>query len=213
MKGRTVTTIEEQVRLLKAIADETRLRILGLLADKNHSGKELADALALTAPTISHHMRRLIDAGVVTEQRDAQRHVYSLNAEQLRSVRSKEQPGNIPNEDERAKTHRHFFKDGKLVRIPASRKQRVFVLQYLLEQFDPGREYPEREVNDLLGSFNEDYATLRRELVDYGYLKRDKGIYQVAESLPKRSRNLQQELPANEADWLRAVIMASLKRE
>lgn len=208
-----MATVEEQVRLLKAIADETRLRILGLLADENHSGKELADALALTAPTISHHMRRLIDAGVVTEQRDAQRHVYSLNAELLRSVRSNEQPGNIPNEDERAKTLRHFIKDGKLVRIPASRKQRVFVLQYLLEQFDPGREYPEREVNDLLGSFNEDYATLRRELVDYGYLKRDKGIYQVVESLPKRSRNLQQELPANEADWLRTVITASLKRE
>ena len=208
-----MATIEEQVRLLKAIADETRLRILGLLADDNHSGKELADALALTAPTISHHMRRLIDAGVVTEQRDAQRHVYSLNAELLRSVRSSDQTGKIPNEDERAKTLRHFLKDGKLVSIPASRKQRVFVLQYLLEQFDPGREYPEREVNDLLGSFNEDYATLRRELVDYGYLKRDKGIYQVAESLPKRSRNLQQELPANEADWLRAVITASLKRE
>lgn len=208
-----MATIEEQVRLLKAIADETRLRILGLLAEKNHSGRELADALALTAPTISHHMRRLIDAGVVTVQRDAQRHVYSLNAELLRSVRSSDQTGKIQNEDERAKTLRHFLKDGKLVNIPASRKQRVFVLQYLLEQFDPGREYPEREVNDLLGSFNEDYATLRRELVDYGYLKRDKGIYQVAESLPKRSRNLQQELPANEADWLRAVIMASLKRE
>lgn len=208
-----MTTIEHQVQLLKAIADETRLRILGLLAERDHSGKELADALTLTAPTISHHMRRLINAGVVFETRDAQRHLYSLNAELLRSVRSSEQSSKPTDESERDKTLRHFFRDGQLVSIPASRKQRVFVLQYLLEQFQPGREYPEREVNDLLGAFNEDFATLRRELVDYGYLVRNKGIYEVAESLPKRSRNLQQELPADEADWLRAVIMASLTRK
>lgn len=208
-----MTTIEQQVHMLKAIADETRLRILGLLADQDHSGKQLADALELTAPTISHHMRRLIDAGVVSEQRDAQRHVYSLNAELLRTVRSTGGPAKTPGEDSRARTLRHFFKDGRLVSIPAGRKQRVIVLQFLLEQFDHGREYPEREVNDLLGSYNQDYATLRRELVDYGYLVRDKGIYQVADSLPKRSRNLQQELPADEAEWLRAVISASLKRE
>lgn len=208
-----MTTIEQQVHMLKAIADETRLRILGLLAEKDLSGKNLADALTLTAPTISHHMRRLINAGVVTEKREAQRHVYSLNAELLRSVRSAEQSTTTSTESDRDKTLRHFFKDGELVSIPASRRQRVVVLQYLLEQFEPGREYREREVNDLLGSFNEDFATLRRELVDYGYLVRDKGIYQVAESLPKRSRNLQQELPADEADWLRAVITASLNRE
>lgn len=207
-----MTTIEQQVHLLKAIADETRLRILGLLAERDYSGKELAEALTLTAPTISHHMRRLITAGVVAEQRDAQRHLYSLNADLLRSVRSTENPASTGGESDRERTLRHFIKDGQLVSIPASRKQRVFVLQYLLEQFEPGREYPEREVNDLLGFHHEDFATLRRELVDYGYLIRDKGIYQVAESLPKRSRNLQQEIPANEADWLRAVITASLKR-
>ena len=198
--------------MLKAIADETRLRILGVLADHDHSGKQLADALDLTPPTISHHMRRLIGAGVVSEQRDAQRHVYSLNADLLRSVRSEGPTERTSNEDDRAKTLRHFMKNGKLVSIPASRKQRVFVLQYLLEQFEPGREYPEREVNDLLGDFNEDYATLRLELVDYGYLVRDKGIYQVAGTLPERSRNLQQELPADEAEWLRAVITASIRR-
>ncbi len=205
--------IEDRVHLLKTIADETRLRILGLVAEQPQSGKELADALGLTAPTISHHMRRLIAAGIVTEERDAQRHVYSLNNQLLGSLRSEEAAPRPAVENDRARVMRHFFKDGKLATIPAARKQRVIVLQFLLEQFDPAREYPEREVNELLGSFNEDFATLRRELVDYGYLVRQKGIYQVARSLPKRSRNLQQELPANEADWLRAVIQASLIRE
>ena len=208
-----MTTIEEQVVLLKTIADETRLRILGLVAEQPRTGKELADALGLTAPPISHHMRKLTATGIVSEHRDAQRHVYQLNNQLLTSMRysgSSSPPAPV---DDREKTLRNFFRDGKLVSIPASRKQRVIVLQYLLEAFEPGREYPERKVNEVLGAFNEDYATLRREVVDYGYLVREKGIYQVAQSLPKRSRNLQQEMPADEADWLRAVITASLRHD
>ena len=204
------TTIQGRVIMLKAIADETRLRILGLLAEEPRTGKQLADALQLTAPTISHHMRRLIDVGVVMEERDAQRHIYALNGALLRSVRSEATGESVKADSERARVMKHFFKDGKLTTIPANRKQRVHVLHYLLEQFEPGRQYPEKEVNKILTAFNEDYATLRRELVNYGYLNRDKGIYQVATSLPKRSRNLQQELPANEADWLRALISASI---
>lgn len=203
--------IEDRVRVLKAIADETRLRILGLLAERPQSGKNLADALQLSAPTISHHMRRLLGAGIVSETRDAQKHIYTLNSTLLREVRSEASEVHAPADDARAKTLRHFFKDGRLTTIPANRKQRVHVLQYLLEQFDPARSYSEKEVNVILGGYNEDFATLRRELVDYGYLTREKGIYQVATSLPKRSRNLQQELPANEADWLRAVISASIQ--
>lgn len=208
-----IILIEERVQLLKAIADETRLRILGLIASKPQSGKQLADALGLSAPTISHHMRRLISAGIVQEERDAQRHIYSLNSQLLRTVRSNGEGAPKPPSDDRARVLRNFFKDGRLVTIPAARKQRVIVLQYLLEQFDPRRTYQEREVNELLGSFHEDFATLRRELVDYGYLMRESGIYQVASSLPKRSGNLQQELPAKEADWLRALIQASLTKE
>lgn len=205
--------LEDRVNLLKTIADETRLRILGLIASEPRSGKQLADEIGLTAPTISHHMRKLVGAGIVIEHREAQRHMYHLNQQLLTTVRASDQAESTSATSDRDRTMKHFFKDGKLVTIPASRKQRVIVLQYLLEQFEPGRDYPEREVNDLLGAFNEDYATLRRELVDYGYLVRDKGIYRVAESLPKRSRNLQQEMPADEADWLRALITASLKRE
>lgn len=206
--------IEDRVQLLKVIADETRLRVLGLISTEPQTGKQLAEALGLSAPTISHHMRRLVAAGIVIEERDAQRHRYSLNKQLLGSIRTRVDTAVSPNGgDDRSRVLRNFVRDGKLTTIPAARKQRVIVLQYLLEQFDPGRTYPEREVNDLLGGFHEDFATLRRELVDYGYLTRENGIYQVAQQLPKRSSNLQQELPDNEADWLRALIQASLQRD
>lgn len=78
--------LEQQVRLLKTIADATRLRILGLLADRPHSGRELADALGLTAPTVSHHMQRLTEVGVATATPDATRRIYALNEALLRSV-------------------------------------------------------------------------------------------------------------------------------
>ena len=56
------TRLEDLSLLFKALADPARLRILGLLAERAHAGHELADRLALTPPTISHHMRRLVAA-------------------------------------------------------------------------------------------------------------------------------------------------------
>src|SRR2546421_14871 len=82
----------------------------------------------------------------------------------------------------------------RLRRIPAQRKKRVVVLRKLLERFARGRTYSEREVNELLGRAHEDVATLRRELVMYGFLKRERGVYGVAEQLPEYSRNVAQEL-------------------
>lgn len=72
-------SLAAQVPVLKAIADPTRLRILGLLAAHPHTGRELADALALSAPTVSHHMQRLVAVGVVTATPEATRRRYALN--------------------------------------------------------------------------------------------------------------------------------------
>ena len=47
-----------------------------------------------------------------------------------------------------------------------------------MQEFEPGRPYPEREVNHILLDFNEDVATLRREMIDHGLMKREKGIYE-----------------------------------
>ena len=89
---------------------------------------------------------------------------------------------------------RDFFDGERLRRIPAQRKKRVVVLRKLLERFERGRTYSEREVNELLGRAHEDVATLRRELVMYGFMERERGVYTVAEQLPEYSRNIAQEL-------------------
>ena len=207
----------ELARLLKVIADETRLRILGALAGKPHTGTDLAEHLNLSAPTISHHMRKLVDAGIVTSVQDAQRHWYHLNSDLLLASRrlpiSEQESSNIvvagDSEKDgafRAKVVRDFFVGDRLRDIPAQRKKRVIVLQHIMHRFDPAQTYTEREINDLLRPAHEDVATLRRELVDYGFMERDKGVYQVSRAGPSRSIQVAQEITGSEQTWLQSLL-------
>jgi hypothetical protein len=202
--------IERLTRLFRAIADPARLRILGELAAAPRAGHELAERLRLTPPTISHHMAKLVDVGLVRVEPDAQKRHYSLDAAAWRalatpptSARGSAEPDAA---DERERVLRAFFDGERLRSIPAQRKKRVVVLQRLLERFEPGRSYPERDVNDMLRVAHDDVATLRRELVDYGFLVRDRGIYRVAHALPERSAHVAQETGPDEAGWFRALI-------
>lgn len=199
-----------QVLLLKTIADPTRLRILGLLAEQPRSGRELADALGLTAPTVSHHMKRLEEVGVVVATPDANRRIYRLDESLLRDL------GDAPRAEPladaaHAKTIRAFFDGRRLISIPAKRRARVAVLLELLRGFEAGRDYTEAEVNEILREAHPDVAFLRRELVDYRYLTRADGIYRVADAPPVRDANERQEVPSGEAEWLGSLIRASVR--
>ena len=67
---------------------------------------------------------------------------------------------------------RTFFRDGRLVRIPARRSRRLVVLDHLAQRFEPGIRYTEAEVNERLAEVHPDVAALRRYLVDEGLLDR-----------------------------------------
>ncbi len=77
----------------------------------------------------------------------------------------------------RAAVLRAFFRDGRLVRLPAQRTKRLVVLDTLAREFDPGVRYPELEVNEKLTAYHPDYAALRRYLVEEDFLARENGIY------------------------------------
>lgn len=205
--------LDDRVHLLKTIADATRLRILGLLADRPHTGRELADALGLSAATVSHHMHRLEGVGIVTATPDATRRVYTLNDGLLSQVR-----GSSPaaaqegiDDPDHQRTVRIFFDGLRLRQIPAKRKARVSVLLELLRRFEAGRDYSEPEVNAILREAHDDVATLRRELIDYRYLTRSEGTYRVADAPPERHPNEAQEAPAGESAWLGALIRGAVQ--
>jgi hypothetical protein len=67
--------------------------------------------------------------------------------------------------------------DGRLTVVPARRWKRLVVLDHLAQMFEPGRRYPEVEVNRRLRAVHDDVAMLRRYLVDEGFLDRDTGVY------------------------------------
>ena len=98
------------------------------------------------------------------------------------------------------RTVRSFFDQDRLTAIPSRRRPRVVVLLELLRRFEPGREYAEREVNDLLAAAHEDFAFLRRELVNYGYLTRTGSDYRIPDALPYRDANESQEVPVDEPE-------------
>ena len=102
-----------------------------------------------------------------------------------------------------------LFTDGRIERVPAKRKVRAAVLLEVLSRFEPGREYAEREVNGVLLGVHEDFAYLRRELVNYRYLEREDGRYRTAARAPERAPVEHQEIPAWEAHWLPGFLAGS----
>jgi hypothetical protein len=70
-----------------------------------------------------------------------------------------------------------FFRGDRLETMPRRAKDREAVLVYVVSRFEPGREYPEADVNSLLLAAADDVASLRRSLIDAGLLTRDRGVY------------------------------------
>jgi len=70
-----------------------------------------------------------------------------------------------------------FMRDGRIVTMPAKRSRRLVLLNHVAQLFEVGVKYEEGEVNLRLRNLHEDYAALRRYLVDEDFLDRDNGIY------------------------------------
>ena len=127
------------------------------------------------------HLNRLTSTGVVRLHPD--RRTYRLDPETLRWAAGQVGPPGIAglalgaaNEDEEA-VLRTFFRDGRLTEIPTKETKRRIVLERIALEFEPGLRYDEREVNVIVGRFFNDYASLRRYLVDERFLDRDHGEY------------------------------------
>ncbi len=178
---------EQQIALqsFRALADESRLKIVGLLAHGERSVDELADALRLKAPTVSHHLTKLRETGLVAMRAAGTTHFYRLNMDALRRMSkdllTPERIASLADDVEGdawdRKVLRQSFEGERLKQIPMSRKKRDVILNWLAGRFEPGRRYAEKEVNEIISRHHDDYATLRRELINGGWMEREQGIY------------------------------------
>jgi DNA-binding transcriptional ArsR family regulator len=181
-----------------ALTDGTRLRLLGLVADRPRTTAELAEALRrgrspFPATALARHLELLRVAGLVDTVESPDGPAVGLRVERLaelgraldalEAIPSPTAPPVVdgagrPLPPEDAKVLRSFVADDRLTTIPAQDRKRQVVLRWLLDRcFAEDRAYPEKEVNQLLALHHPDVASLRRYLVDGGHLARDAGIY------------------------------------
>lgn len=174
----------ELVVIFKALADASRLKIVGLLAQKPYSVEQLAAMLELKAPTISHHLARLAEAGLVSARAEGYYNIYQLEKDVLKNhmqlIFSGEQiaavTADVNLDAFEQKVIRDFSSpDGRLKTIPAQRKKLEIILRHILNSFEPGLRYSEKQVNEILARFHADTASLRREMVGAGLMGREGG--------------------------------------
>ncbi len=169
-----------KVALLKALADETRLKIAGALLEKPTCAEELAERLRRAPSTISFHLRKLEEAGLVTKAKAQYYLVYSLQEELLGATLAelvRPRPAEDDAEQKRQKRYRDkvlraFFKDGRLAQMPKQWRKRRVVLDEILPAFEAGRDYDEREVDARIRAFADDHCTVRRMLIDEKLMSR-----------------------------------------
>lgn len=173
------------IKLFKCLADRSRLEILRSLLREDMYVELLAQRLGLTSATVSFHLKKLEEAGMVRAYRDQYYTMYTICREMFRtslldliSKRSEQEESQDRREEEyRRKVLDSFFEYGKLKSIPAQRKKERICLEEMVKVFEPGRDYPESEVNELLLAFHEDYCTIRREMIAEKLLERRGTIY------------------------------------
>ncbi len=188
---------EERQRLLdffKGLADENRLKMLGLLANQEYSVDELATLLNLKPPTVSHHLAKLKALGLVEMQAEGNTHFYRLNTSALHETnkllltpeRMASLIDDIGDDDWEKRVIRDLFDGERLKSIPTNTKKRAVILKWFAKRFEYGRRYQEAEVNAIIKRHHPDWAYWRRELVGAGLMARENGVYwRVSEEDPK----------------------------
>jgi predicted transcriptional regulator len=175
---------EELVLFFKALADANRLKIVGLLAEKPYSVEELATLLKLKPPTISHHLAKLVEAGLIKSHTESYYNVYQLDQAALdaktRTMFSQQELSNVASEVDADAYDNKVIKDyarrdGSLKTVPSQRKKLEAILRYVVQAFDMEKRYSEKQVNEILARYHADTATLRRELVGFGLMQREGG--------------------------------------
>ena len=173
--------MKEKLELLKLLADETRLEILNLLLKEDSYVEKIACELSLTPATICYHLKKMEAAGVVNCSRSQFYIIYSLNREvfdkPLFELIKKDTNMVDTEERYRKKVICSFFKHGRLLQIPTQRKKREIVLEKILNDFEPDRTYAEKEVNEIILRYHDDFCTIRREMIDLGMMTRNREIY------------------------------------
>ena len=178
-------TEQNAIALFKCLADKSRIQILKSLMSEDMYVERLAQRIGITPATVSFHLKKLEDVGAVRSRRDQYYTMYFINPDVFNVTILdilKEESEEMTLQKERDEIYRKkvidsFFEYGKLKSIPSQRKKERIVLEEIAKSFEKGREYTEREINIIIADFNDDFCTIRRDMISEGIITRENMIY------------------------------------
>lgn len=178
-------SFEDNLKALKLIGDDSRLKILGILENRPCSVEELSVLIGVRAPTISHHLEKCSAAGLVRMIKEGNTHIYSLAEQEVDALAKFIDPRRLFKQARSAiklgswdeKVLNDFLEKGRLKDLPASRKKRFVILSWLAAKFPEDEDIPEAKINKRIGRYYDDFALLRREMIGYGLMTRHAGVY------------------------------------
>lgn len=165
----------------KALADANRLKIIGLLAQQDLSVEQIAGMLGVHASTVSHHLNKLAKIGLVSARAESYYSIYHLETKTLenlsKSLLQREALSAAADDVDldaydRKVLNAYLNPDGSIRAFPGQQKKLEVILRHVIQSFEPGVRYTEKQVNEILSRFTKDISGLRRDLVDHKLLGR-----------------------------------------
>lgn len=159
------------LRVLALVTNPDTFRVLAAIDLGAATVDQVRQLTHIPRKRITRAIDRLVESGTVV----ARRNTFEARIDELRVAFDRLRA--MEEESEAPKGVRQFFRHGRLIAIPVAKSKRMVVLDYIAGKFEPGHYYAEKDVNAILRQMHDDYATIRRYLVDAGFLERDARKY------------------------------------
>lgn len=171
---------ETTLKIYKSLADGERIRIMTILCKSDSYVELLSEILDLTPATVCYHLKKLEGAGLVKSQRLQHYVIYSANQDIL-----EKSLGSFLNistslegeEKYKSKVIHDFIEYGRLKCIPSQLKKKEIVYEYMIRGMEFDRDYGDKELCEIIVSYHDDYATIKRELIGLGFLSQQGRTY------------------------------------
>ncbi|MEU8226730.1 DUF2087 domain-containing protein [Kribbella sp. NPDC048915] len=162
-------------QLCGLLAEPSRLRTYSAIVLGAATPEQVAGSTGLAAPVVVKALQRLTKGGLITASRDG----FTADEDAFKDAVRESRPAWVPLDPDPARDNvlKAFIRDGRLTHFPTFPEKYQIVLEYLVQDFEVGRAYPEAEVNEMLNRRHADHAALRRGLVDARLLERANSVY------------------------------------
>ncbi len=171
---------EQLLDFFKTFIDVNRLRLAALLSEHACTVEEIAAGLHIRVSEVPRHLTQIEKLGLLRTEGERYRldtkALESLSRQVLagrRAVVAEHSNDEGADDFDRKVVKNYSLPDGRLKEIPMQEKKLLPILRHVVQVFEPGVRYNEKQVNETLGRFHEDYASLRRYLVDRGMILRE----------------------------------------